>query len=328
MQRKAAQLGVHCAAQRGIGPAKITVGANVNSNFRNFRVYRIQTEWPDSEEALSDLLAAAEFKPCGAFAERSGGFEAPLENAGDLLCRRLAGNDLMQLRVQTRVLPAAAVKEALAERIAEFKQRMQSEPNRAEKRELKEDVYSQLLPQALTRSDRVQAIFLRDQKLLVVGTPSQTVAEYFLDNLGRAMVSLHFAPLVYRRPVLDLLTRVFLQSRVDSFSLGRECRMRDPSDVAATVNWLDIDLADPAVRRHVTEGLTVDRLGLNFDQVFRLVLDADLVVRKLRLADQESMPDEPMDDPLAKHDADFVMLSACISQLLEGLHKSLDGYPD
>ena len=52
-----------------------------------------------------------------------------------------------------------------------------------------------------------------------------------------------------------------------------------------------------------------------------MVLDADLVVRKLRLADQESMPDEPMDDPLAKHDADFVMLSACISQLLEGLHK-------
>ena len=104
--------------------------------------------------------------------------------------------------------------------------------------------------------------------------------------------------------------------------------MRDPSDTAATVNWLDIDLADPSVRRHVTEGLAVDRLGLNFDQVFRLVLDADLVVRKLRLADQESMPDEPMDDPLAKHDADFVMLSACVNQLMQGLEKSLGGYPD
>ncbi len=300
----------------------------MNSNFRNFRVYRIQTEWPESEESLSDALAVAEFKPCGAFAERSGGFEAPLENAGDVLCRRLAGNDLMQLRVQTRVLPVAAVKEALTERVAEFKQRMRSEPNRVEKRELKEEIYSQLLPQALTRSDRVQAIYLRDQKLLAIGTASQTVAEYFLDNLSRAMVSLHFSPLAYKRPTLDLLSRVFLQSRLDSFSLGRECRMRDPSDTSATVNWLDIDLADPAVRRHVTEGLTVDRLGLNFDQVFRFVLDADLVVRKFRLADQESMPDEPMDDPLAKHDADFVMLSACISQLLEGLRKTLDGYPD
>jgi recombination associated protein RdgC len=300
----------------------------VNSNFRNLRVYRIQTEWPETEEALSDLLAAAEFKPCGAFAERSGGFEAPVDNAGELLCRRLAGNDLLQLRVQSRVLPAAAVKEALAERIEEFKQRMQSEPNRAEKRELKEEIYSQLLPQALTRSDRVQAFYLRDKKLLVVGTPSQTVAEYFLDNLGRALISLRYSPLAFKQPALDLLTRVFLQSRVDAFSLGRECRMRDPSDTAATVNWLDIDLADPSVRRHVTEGLTVDRLGLNFDQVFRLVLDSDLVVRKLRLADQESMPDEPMDDPLAKHDADFVMLSACVNQLMEGLEKSLGGYLD
>ncbi|MEC7663410.1 MAG: recombination-associated protein RdgC [Pseudomonadota bacterium] len=299
----------------------------MNSNFRNLRVYRIQSEWPESEEALSDLLAAAEFKPCGAFAERSGGFETPVDNSGDLMCRRLAGNDLIQLRVQSRVLPAAAVKEALAERVEEFKQRMHSEPNRAEKRELKEEIYSQLLPQALTRSDRVQAFYLRDKKLLVVGTASQSVAEYLLDNLGRALISLRYLPLVFKQPALDLLTQVFLQTRVDSFSLGRECRMRDPSDSAATVNWLDIDLADPSVRRHVTEGLAVDRLGLNFDQVFRFVLDSDLVVRKLRLADQESIPDEPMDDPLAKHDADFVMLSACVNQLMEGLEKSLGGYP-
>ncbi|MEC8072657.1 MAG: recombination-associated protein RdgC [Pseudomonadota bacterium] len=299
----------------------------MNSNFRNLRVYRIQSEWPESEEALSDLLAAAEFKPCGAFAERSGGFETPVDNSGDLMCRRLAGNDLIQLRVQSRVLPAAAVKEALAERVEEFKQRMHSEPNRAEKRELKEEIYSQLLPQALTRSDRVQAFYLRDKKLLVVGTASQSVAEYLLDNLGRALISLRYSPLAFKQPALDLLTQVFLQTRVDSFSLGRECRMRDPSDSAATVNWLDIDLADPSVRRHVTEGLAVDRLGLNFDQVFRFVLDSDLVVRKLRLADQESIPDEPMDDPLAKHDADFVMLSACVNQLMEGLEKSLGGYP-
>ena len=299
----------------------------MNSNFRNLRVYRIQSEWPESEEALSDLLAAAEFKPCGAFAERSGGFETPVDNSGDLMCRRLAGNDLIQLRVQSRVLPAAAVKEALAERVEEFKQRMHSEPNRAEKRELKEEIYSQLLPQALTRSDRVQAFYLRDKKLLVVGTASQSVAEYLLDNLGRALISLRYSPLAFKQPALDLLTQVFLQTRVDSFSLGRECRMRDPSDSAATVNWLDIDLADPSVRRHVTEGLAVDRLGLNFDQVFRFVLDSDLVVRKLRLADQESIPDEPMDDPLAKHDADFVMLSACVNQLMESLEKSLGGYP-
>ena len=299
----------------------------MNSNFRNLRVYRIQSEWPESEEALSDLLAAAEFKPCGAFAERSGGFETPVDNSGDLMCRRLAGNDLIQLRVQSRVLPGAAVKEALAERVEEFKQRMHSEPNRAEKRELKEEIYSQLLPQALTRSDRVQAFYLRDKKLLVVGTASQSVAEYLLDNLGRALISLRYSPLAFKQPALDLLTQVFLQTRVDSFSLGRECRMRDPSDSAATVNWLDIDLADPSVRRHVTEGLAVDRLGLNFDQVFRFVLDSDLVVRKLRLADQESIPDEPMDDPLAKHDADFVMLSACVNQLMEGLEKSLGGYP-
>ena len=100
-----------------------------------------------------------------------------------------------------------------------------------------------------------------------------------------------------------------------------------PSDTAATVNWL-ISTSRSFGSTPCYRGLAVDRLGLNFDQVFRLVLDADLVVRKLRLADQESMPDEPMDDPLAKHDADFVMLSACVNQLMQGLEKSLGGYLD
>ena len=57
----------------------------MNRFFRNVRMYRIHSQWPGSEEALSEVLENAAFKPCGAFSERSGGFEPPVTGAGDLL---------------------------------------------------------------------------------------------------------------------------------------------------------------------------------------------------------------------------------------------------
>ena len=115
----------------------------MNRFFRNARLYRIFSQWPSSEEALSEVLENAAFKPCGAYTERSGGFEPPVNGAGDLLVRRVSGADLLQLRIQTRVLPPAAVQEALAVRIDAFKNRTQTEPNRSEKRDLKDEVYSE-----------------------------------------------------------------------------------------------------------------------------------------------------------------------------------------
>ena len=69
----------------------------MNRFFRNVRMYRIHSQWPGSEEALSEVLENAAFKPCGAFSERSGGFEPPVTGAGDLLSRSVCGVDLVEV---------------------------------------------------------------------------------------------------------------------------------------------------------------------------------------------------------------------------------------
>ena len=45
--------------------------------FRSVRFYSVSSPWPDSEQTLSERLAAAVFKPCGSYTERSSGFEPP-----------------------------------------------------------------------------------------------------------------------------------------------------------------------------------------------------------------------------------------------------------
>ena len=297
----------------------------MNRFFRNVRLYRIFSQWPSSEEALSGVLENIAFKPCGAYNERSGGFEPPVNGAGELLARRVSGADLLQLRIQTRVLPPAAVQEALAVRIDAFKQRTQTEPNRAEKRDLKDEVYAELLPQTLLRSDRLQAVMLPADKILVVGSASESVADYLMDALKRAMVSFQYAPVAFKTPADELMKRLFMGSSSERFRMGRECRMRDPSDTRASVNWLDFDLGDSSIRRHVTDGLKVDRLGLIFDQVCGLVVDQDLVLRKVRLLGQVGMDQVPDEDPLAKHDAEFVIMAGAFKSLVDALSAELGG---
>ena len=105
--------------------------------FRTIRLYRCASPWPESEEELSQSLGEQSFVPCGAYSEKSGGWESPTADASGLFCRRLAGADLLQLRTQTRVLPPAAIKEALEARVAEYRERMSQEPPRSELRRLK-----------------------------------------------------------------------------------------------------------------------------------------------------------------------------------------------
>ena len=117
--------------------------------FRNLRFYRVTSPWPESEEKLSEMLSTNAFTPCGSFTERSAGWEAFGDNEDEPLCHRLNGADLFQLRTQSRVLPVAAINEALEDRLAEFRSRMELEPTRSEVRRLKEETRDKLRPTSI-----------------------------------------------------------------------------------------------------------------------------------------------------------------------------------
>src|SRR5262245_16289450 len=85
--------------------------------FRSVRFYSLASPWLESEQELSAKLAGAAFRPCGPYAERSSGFEPPTGSDELGLARRVGGADHLRLRSQARVLPAAALNEALEVRL-------------------------------------------------------------------------------------------------------------------------------------------------------------------------------------------------------------------
>lgn len=313
---------------RLLGKAKLQSPAFSRSTlhmFRNLRFYRLHGEWPSSEQALSDQLASAAFKPCGSLSERSYGWEPPAPELAEF-CRRVAGCDLLRLRTQSRVLPVAAINEALVDRVETFKTRMERDPGRREKRELKEAVYTELLPQALLKSERTLGCYLSAENVLAIDSASEPVAERFLEQLREALGSLKVTPLAFNEPMAQMLTRIFLGDGPSEFVVGRECLMQDPVAGNTRVNWMDIDLADTLVRRHVQTGLKLERLAVEFDHLLSCVVDENAVVRKLKLSGTDAMDDVPSEEPLARLDAEFVMSTGALQRLLGVWRKRLGGY--
>lgn len=293
--------------------------------FRNLRFYRITSAWPESEELLSEALAAKVFTPCGAFAERSAGWESPANPDDGVLCRRLNGADLLQLRTQSRVLPPAAIKEAMEERIAEYRARMEQEPPRAELRRIKEQTHDELLPKALVKSERTRACFIHSESLLAIDVATVAKAEWFLDQLRFCFTQFRCAPLTFNASAGDLLTKIFLGESPLGFSLGRECRMQDLMDHKSIVTWRDFELSDQSIRNHVIEGMKLTHLGVGFDEVLSTVLSEDGVFSKLRFIEGDAVDTMDGEDPQARLDADFVLLSGTIRRLIDDLKKLLGG---
>jgi recombination associated protein RdgC len=293
--------------------------------FRNVRFYRLEGSWPDNEESLSTSLETAGFEPCGPLTERSSGWVAVDPDNSDLLARRLNGADLLRLRSQSRVLPPAAVNEELEARIDDYRRRMQEAPSPREKRRLKAEARDELMPKALLKSDRIWAYVDLKEKILGIDALQDAAAERVVRRLQASIDGLDIRPLQFMKPVDELLSAVFFDGAPKQFAAGRECRMQDLADAGSIVRWMEFDLSDKSIRDHVANGMRLTHLAIVYDNIMSCVINENGVISKLRFL---GMDDDSEDhgDPLARQDAEFVLITGTLRHLLGDLKKQLGGY--
>jgi recombination associated protein RdgC len=293
--------------------------------FKNVRFYRLTGTWPESEQELADALSSASFKPCGPLTEKVSGWEPPSADPAGPLGRRVDGADLLQLRSQSRLLPAAAINEALEARVEEYRDRMGQEPSRREKRRLKELTRDSLLPKTLLRSERTKGFLFLSEKIFGIDASTPAKAERFLEYLRAPLGSVDTTDLTFKRSLGDLLTRVFLGDAPSGITLGRECRMQDPSDSRSRVHWIDMDLTDASIRKHVRDGMKLTHLAIEVGSIMSCVIDESGALTKVRLLGMDAEEDTDDKDPQARLDAEFVLLTGTMRQLIDVLARSLGG---
>jgi len=292
--------------------------------FRNLTLFRFPENLPRSLKKLSSALDENRLKPCRPSELATRGFVSPFGRDSEELTHQIGAFILITIGGEERLLPSVVVNEELAARLAKIAGKDGRRIGAKERKRLKEDVISDLLPRAFIRPSRLSAYLDTEQGWLVIDTASRKAAEETVDQLRKALGRFPAVPAAAEESPRVLMTDWLIRGKLPpGFALADECELRDPAEAGAVVRCRRQDLESDEVREHLKSGKQVFQLGLTFDDRIGFVLGEDLVVRKLRFLDGvvDELGEDAAESPEAELDASFALMSLELRRLLDKMHE-------
>ena len=120
--------------------------------FKNLQIFLLKEDFTHSWENLEQCLANNRFRPCGSLETAVQGWHPPLGGDSEHLCFAANNCYLLCQRREEKILPASVVNEFLADKVQQIEAEEARDLGRREKKQLRDEVYTDLLPRAFTRS--------------------------------------------------------------------------------------------------------------------------------------------------------------------------------
>ena len=235
---------------------------------------------------------------------------------------------LISLMREEKVLPSAAIKHKLDERIIKIQAEAGRNVGRKEKQELREAIIDNLLPKALTKSSRTNGLL--DTGWLWVDTASRHKAENLLTKLREALGGLPAQQPVARQSPASLMTNWLLQGEAQGrFVLDSDVTLVGAGDVAPKVKISRKDLNAEDVVQHAKNGMAVTELGLVWNDRVAFILTQDLTLKRIKWLDvvQEEAQDN-CDDAQSQAYATQLLMTAALSMIFSELVELLGGWQE
>lgn len=295
--------------------------------FRNITLFRFA---PKLRSALADLpgrLPEHALRPLGPLQLATRGFVSPLGRGEEELSRLIGDCLLLNLGSEEKILPAAVLNQALAEKLDELREREGRSPGGRERKRLKDEVLTDLLPRAFARPSRVGAYLDLKQGWLVVDTTSRKNAEAVVSAIRDALGSFPALPVNAESSPRAIMTGWLAGDALpEGFMIGDECELRDPVDAGAIVKCRRQEMDTTEIQEHLKVGKQCFQLGLVFDERLSFVLGEDMVIRKLKFLESatEALANDDHQSLAAEVDATFTLMSGEIGHLLKRLESTFD----
>lgn len=292
--------------------------------FRNLTLFRFSKSAAKSLKALEAKLDKHRLRPCGPIELATQGFISPHGREEDALLHEVGAFSLLTAAREDKLLPNSVVSDELNARLRKMSEKAGKPVGSRERKRLKDEVLTDLLPRAFTRLSKRNAYLDTENGWLVIDTASRKVAEAAVSLIREALGSFPAAPLVPDESPRVLMTDWLARGRLPAkLALGDECELRDSGDGGAAVRCRRQDLESDEIREHLKSGKQVFQLGLVFDERLRFSLDEDLVVRKLRFLDQvqNELGDTEAESAVAELDARFALMSLELRRLFDNLQE-------
>ena len=254
--------------------------------FKNMMMYRVAPTWEATLEAMESGLEASRFAECGASQDKSIGWVEPRGEAHGPLVEQVAGQLVLKLMIEVKVVPGSVITRKLKERVAQIEATTGRKPGRKESRDLKDEIRLDLMPMAFTKQATVGIWIDPKTKLLVIDAGSQAKADEVITMLVKALEGFSVTLInTTTSPAVAMARWLTTQEPPQGFSVDRECELKSADESKAVVRYsrhpLDID----EVRQHIESGKQPTRVALTWADRISFVLTEAFTLKKVAFLD-------------------------------------------
>ncbi len=297
--------------------------------FKNIHIFRFLKPFTLSAEELEEKLTEAAFHPAGSMEMESIGWVPPLGNDSESLVH-IANNCIMlTARKEEKILPASVIRDFVNDKVEEIENQQMRKVRKAEKADIREQVLLDLIPRAFSRSNYQFAYIDIDNAWLIIDTSSRKRAEEFTSFLRQTLGSLPVvSPKMKNNPAQTMTQWLIKENQCPAiFELADACVLTDISEEGAVVNCKRQDLFAEEMQGHLAAGKLVTRLALEWNQRFNLILDDELVIRRLQFSDliQTQLDDNNAETKAQQFDADFIIMNSELVPFIKSLFEVFGG---
>lgn len=296
--------------------------------FKNLRPYRMTRAFELGAEQLETALADKAFRPCSPAQPLALGWVPALGAGSANLVHSADGRFLLRLKREEKILPPSVVRDLLKERIEGIEAQQGRKVYRRERLALKDEIVQDCLPRAFSRHSEIALIIDPAARWVLVDSASAGRAEDALNLLREAIGTFPvIPPATTMSPAVAMSSWLTQGSLPKEFSLREECELTESGDEPAVLRCRGIDPLSNEIRQHVEGGMEVTRLSLGWKEQLQFVLGQDLCLRRLKFADAlvKENDDVADEDPLARSDADFVIMAPALTALQDRIVELFGG---
>ena len=295
--------------------------------FRALRPYRLPSRLGINAEELERRLQTRTFSACTPAQASSMGWVPALDDSASALVHAAGPYWMVRLKREEKLLPATVVREQANERCAQIAKAQGRKVSRRERMAVADEVTQDLLPRAFSRSTTVRAVIADAAGWIWIDNASAGRSEEVLNHLREALGNLPAVLPDTQKAPAHVMTQWLLHGSVpDDVELADEADFADQREDGSSVKVRGVPLDSEEVLAHLSTGHQVSRLALEWGSRVATVVDKDMTLRRLRFSDAiREASDELVEDPLARADADFLIMCETLSGLQSSLLSAFGG---
>jgi len=293
--------------------------------FKNLQLYRLPAPWAMTADTLATALLPQMFAPASRSELLRQGWDRPRGSDGALV-HSVAGQYLLRLVTEKKVLPAKVVNQVAKERAAELEEEQGFAPGKKAMKELKERVADELLPRAFPIRSHVDVWIDPQHGWLAVDTPSPARADDVVKLLLKAVDKMPLESLRVQHSPTTMMTE-WVHSGDDpyNFTVDQDATLRASGESKAQIGYKRHTLGGEDIRQHIAAGKQCTRLAMTWDSKISFVLTEQLAIKSIKQLDvmKEGMSTAIGSDE--RFDNDFALMTGELAKMLADLVEALGG---